>query len=328
MHSTEFQKITYLDLKSIEGRNIPLLPYWDGKTWYCWAPNSEQTKIISLEVGSPITGDYVAKTQENGSDLFIPFVNTVWQKATWIETYKIIETICDDFHCLAASVAKIKHIHKSRKDLNDVTCSLFVATELQYICIVARGIFDLLQEFISIVWNQKIFLLDQEMNKRKKGRKLPSTFSKIVLKEKLHPKTVQEISEEYFFPLDIASEYEKATMFFGFLRQYRDKVVHGYNSTPLIYTTDRGFCFNVKDKPFDQIATWNEKYKYNENLVSVLPWINQIINQTIYFSNSIVSAFERHNAFLPDIAPGYKIFVRGVCNKELVEMQNDVCWWD
>lgn len=36
MHSSEFEKIVYLDLKSIEGRNIPLLPYWDGKKWYWW----------------------------------------------------------------------------------------------------------------------------------------------------------------------------------------------------------------------------------------------------------------------------------------------------
>lgn len=302
------------------------MPFWDGDEWHLWIPHN--AGLIATNPIDAVLTDYVAQMAANKSDLFIPFVNTMWQKACWPDTYSIIKAICDDFHCLGASIAKLKYIHKSQHDLESGICSIFAATEVEYICIVARSIFDLLQEVISTIWNSKVTLLDPETQRKKNARKLPTSFAKIILKDKRTLKTSKEISTEYHLPGSIADQYVLQGQFFQVLRDYRDSIVHGFSRTPTIHTTERGFCIDPTHKPFDRVAGWEPHQRYNEHLVSLLPVLNQIIATSIDSCNCIMAAFEKHIKFPPEIAPGYKVFVRGLCNDALLEVQNNVSWWD
>lgn len=138
----EFSKIPYLDQSVLGGRVVPIMPLWDGQKWHMWVQADKN--LMQISIVNAVHTDYVAKQAAKDSDLFIPFVNRMRQQAGWRETAPLAQAICDDFHCLVTSLSKLKHIHKTREGVESTATSAYAATEVQYICVVARSISDLL----------------------------------------------------------------------------------------------------------------------------------------------------------------------------------------
>jgi hypothetical protein len=61
----ELRKLTYIDIEHLEGRNVKLMPFWDGTDWHLRVP---EAKVVDTT-----EGDYVAKAATKQSDLFITF---------------------------------------------------------------------------------------------------------------------------------------------------------------------------------------------------------------------------------------------------------------
>lgn len=326
----EFAKVPYLDKKVIGDRVVNLMPLWDGSTWQHWMPGPEG--LINLSVTKVVQSDYVAKAAASESDLLVPFVDLMWQRASWPEICPIIRTICADFHNLSTSTAKLRHFHRTRDMLGSGVAASFAATEIEYITISAIGIFDHLQELISHLWDGRVFLLDLEAEKKRKSRKLPPKFSKLVLTNKESAKTAEEISSQYHLPPTLAAEYVKHIAFFEQLRKVRNKVVHGLGSLPTLFSTEKGFCIDPKLFPFDAFTVWDDRHRYNDNLVSILPWLAHIVFHTIDACSALMAAFGKEIEFPPEIAPGYHVFVRGVNNDAVIDLlrchRGELIWWE
>ena len=65
--------------------------------------------------------------------------------------------------------------------------------------IVARSIFDLIQEVTAHFWNDGIRLLDPAAEAIRRQRKMPDTFAKIALNGDL-ARTAEEITQRYGVP--------------------------------------------------------------------------------------------------------------------------------
>lgn len=326
---TEFQKVPYLDCSAIGDRTVNLMPLWDGAQWSLWLPTHE--KLFEMHPVEAVVSDYVAREPALPSDLWIPFVDLMWQRASWPEICRHITAICDDFHNMATSVAKIRHFFDTRTMLRHGNASSFVATEVEYILTLCRAAFDLLQEAISTIWNKRVRLLDDQAESRRKRRHLPETFSKTVLKHKRGLKTQEELESEYGLPSIVADQYIKNASFFANLRDTRDNIIHRGHSSPGIFTTERGFCVNPDAKAFRGFD-WKEEHRYNKNIVSLLPWLARTITQTIFACNNITAALASAISFPPEIAPGYRIFVRGYNNQALFDLvsvdRGGSPWWN
>jgi hypothetical protein len=194
---TELNKLTYIDMKAIDDRVIPLLPFLnDQGHWELWVrgPNG----LIDIH-GVPVLSDYVSRHREQETDVYFEFINVMTKHTYWKEIVYFVDGIRHDFHNLGASLAKIDLFFELYKEKR--TVSLFVATETEYIFTVCKSIYDLLQEVISGFW-QKVQLTDIKLVKRN----LPNTFHKMVMYND-QIMSINEIEERYQLPTRLAMFY-------------------------------------------------------------------------------------------------------------------------
>ena len=324
----ELRKVTYLDTRQMDDRTVNLMPLWDGTHWRMWFPTP--SGLVEGKIADTTEGDYVGVTAAKPSDLFIPFVHLMWQRASWREICPLIIAICDDFHNMGTSVAKLRHFFGCRL-APPGGANRFASTELEYLATLTRTVFDLLQEMISIIWRERVKLLDESAETYRRGHQLPETFSKVALQDKESFKSADEIERQYRLPRLLAEQYASLGPFFLQLRDLRNRVVHGGSGIGWIFTTERGFCIDPKSPPFSSFKGWRPEHHYNENLTSVLPWIANMILQTINACNSLMSTFASIIQLPPEIAPGYYVFVRGPHNEALAEVlqvhSGALPWW-
>ncbi|PXX96671.1 hypothetical protein [Halomonas sp. LBP4] len=322
--------IPYLDASALHGRVAHLMPFWDGEEWHLWVPEGDRG-LMHLRPADAAHIDYVAKEPASQSDLLIPFVDFMWQHAGWPDVYPTISAIIDDFHNLATSVAKIDHFFEVRETLG-IGGTAFVATELEYLFVLSRSVFDLLQFAIASIWDKHIQLVDEEANRRKRRPK--ESFTKVVLKERKQPRTQAELMEANGFTPALASTYEKVAPFFIQILNARDGIIHGNKSagslTP-VYDTERGWCVHRKAKGISEFSVWTDEHRYNDNLVSLRPLLAHVVFGTISACGELVTSLARDIQFPPPIAPGHRIFVRGFHNEAITRLwevhQGGSAWW-
>jgi hypothetical protein len=322
--------IPYLRTEHLgDGRSVKLMPLWDGESWKMWIDTP--VGLTEVKIVDTMEGDYVARRAAKESDLFIPFIHLMWQCASWPEICPLISAISEDFHNMGTSAAKLRHFFDSRSRLPAGAASRFARTELEYLVMLCRSVFDLLQEIISTLWEKKVRLLDDTAEKRRRSSKLPETFSKLVLHDKKRARTASEIEAKFGLPSSLAAQYASLVPFFSELRDIRDDVVHGRRGLGRIFDTERGFCVEPKTAPFYSFNGWLPEHYYNENIVSILPWTANLILRTIDACNSLMNAFAQVITLPPEIAPGYFILVRGPNNEALKDLiqanSGGSTWW-
>jgi hypothetical protein len=309
---------------------VNLMPLWDGTDWHMWLDTP--VGLIKTKIIDTTEGDYLAKSAAKPSDLFIPFIHIMWQRASWNEICPLIIAISDDFHNMGTSVAKLRHFHENSQRIGNRGAHRFALTELEYLVTLCRTTFDLLQEMIALIWKTKVLLKDETAEAFRRARSLPKTFSKMVLHEKEQLRSTGEIETEFGLPKLLAEEYERIAPFFSELRRIRDRIVHGGSGFGMIFETERGFCVDPKKHPFNTFENWRPEHYYNANIASVLPWIADTILKTIDACSSLVATFGTVVQLPPPIAPDYVVFVRGYHNEafaELLSIQSGgSVWWD
>ncbi len=325
------KSVSYLKPENLgDGRVVNLMPLWDGNAWHLWVETPDA--LIEAKVLDVAEGDYIGKGAAKETDLFIPFIDFMWQRASWPEIVHVLRAIADDFHNMGTSVAKLRLFYDTRSKLAGNSSARFAATELEYLVMLCRTVFDLLQQMISITWGSNVQLLDAAAEKRRKQKKLPDTFSRMVLVDKERPLTPAEFESRYGIPPVLANEYARLIPFFIRLRRTRDNVVHRGKGIGFVFDTERGFCVNPKFSPFSDFTGWRPEHYYTENIASLLPWLADLILQTIDACNSLMRAFATVVMFPAEIAPGYRIFVRGAYNPALaqvLEVHNGGSpWWE
>lgn len=325
----ELEKVFYLKPEAVYGRTLLLMPFWDGFNWHQWV-EAPPGSFIKIQVVETVHSNYVANYRANESDLWIQFIDIMWQRASYPEIADAVRGIQDDFHLLGTCADKLRHYFETREQIAlDIRAS-YVRTELEYLLTVTRSTFDLLQEAIAYLWNNTTRLLDPELEAKRQTRKLPDSFTKMVLKDRHIVRPPDELMETYTLPPLLAECYSHYAAFFAALMQARDRVAHRGGSVETIFETKKGFCVDPKAKTFSSFQ-WQPKHYYNENIVSLLPWIAYVIFGTIEACNQIMLAFARTIMLPEEIAPGYRVFIRDPANRAIIRLgsvaEGKIVWW-
>lgn len=325
----QLKVMSHLNVEALGGRVLNLMAVWDGKQWHSWHPVGKS--LMKIQIAGVQDADYLAKTPHMPSDLFVPFVDMMWQRASWPEIVPLIHAIEADFRNMGTSIAKLKHFHMTRTMLPSGSATDFASTEIEYLIILCRTVFDLLQEIVARIWQGRVRLLAPEAERRRKARKLPDTFSKMCLKDKNIPRTAAELEELYALPRAMAEQYVHVTPFFAALRGFRDSIVHSGTEVEHLFETERGFCIPSESRLLAAIPGILV-HPYNKNLVSVLPWLSGVILTTIDICNSLVNAFASVVSLPEEVAPGYRVFLRTPNTPAIAEVLNvgngSSPWWD
>ena len=159
IEKSEFAKIPFIDSENIGGRVLTTLTFFEEGEWQIWLPSPKG--LIKIK-GCPAEANYFARIPEKDTDISLYFLNFMTQRACWTEAMPFVYGILNDIHNLGASLGKLDLFHRSFGDKNlDVT--RFASTEIEYIFGVCRSLFDLLQETIATLWQNKIRLLDKSI---------------------------------------------------------------------------------------------------------------------------------------------------------------------
>lgn len=144
------------------------------------------------------------------------------------------------------------------------------------------------------------------------------------------PRAAADLSQQYALPSALAEAYACHAPFFISLLKTRDRIVHGGTSVKSIFETEKGFCVDPKQPPFNDVA-WTAAHRYNENIVSMLPWVAHIVFGTIDACNDLAGTFANVISLPDEIAPGHRVFIRDPANPALIELQRissgDGTWW-
>ncbi len=227
--------LPYLNINALAGRSIPIHTFHDGNRWHLWL-QTENGFLQPLRVEDCIETVYLALKTAHISDAYFKFFNFIYKYVDNRTSLSFINALASDIFNIGTSLKKLDLFRSLGKDLGGR--SRIVSTELEYLLVVCRSVFDLLQEIICRIWEDVI--TDPSIQKRK----LTPSFSKMVLSGQ-DVISSQKIQEKYGLPPSLAIWYSECAPFFCELRDARDKIVHQPSDVPLIYIMDDSFSIGV-----------------------------------------------------------------------------------
>ncbi|MDP8218759.1 MAG: hypothetical protein P9M03_08540 [Candidatus Theseobacter exili] len=132
---------------------------------------------------------------------------------------------------------------------SNITLSRFVASDLEYLFIQLRSLFDNLQIIIKLIFKD-IKFTDKDIKKKE----LPDSFSKIVYKNNKSKngilRTRDEIIEKYPMPILFAEAYVNFGLFYKNIREIRDSIVHDGKNCGFIFSINKQFGLSIETELF------------------------------------------------------------------------------
>ncbi|NTB05770.1 hypothetical protein [Agrobacterium tumefaciens] len=325
---TTLNELPHIDTSNLCGRKVYLIPLWDKVSWKTWTP-IEDGNLLELSLVGVLRSDYLAEAAAHKDDVYIPFIELVWQHLSWPNIMREMSGLATDIHLMATIAAKLEHYHAAQEAIGKDLLTTFVNSEVEHLLVIARSMFDLLQAMIAHLWIEHVRIDDPALEKSRKQRPMQATFSKIVLDgQKL--RTATEIQEKYSIPAVMAEMYVKHAPFFQSVRTARDHVVHYGKSTDSVYATERGFCVNP-NAPYFRDFPWLDEHHYNENIVTLKPWLARLVGQTLEACSDILLSINNQIGFPPPLAPRHHVFIRDPAAPALLRLigASDVAdhWW-
>ncbi|MEX0595316.1 MAG: hypothetical protein WD512_02370, partial [Candidatus Paceibacterota bacterium] len=312
----------YLDITNVNGRVIPSLSYKnDEGKWILWVPMNEK---LTMLYACPAESEYISNKPDNENDVLLNFYNFFLKHISYPDINPKIRSIRDDFHNICTVIAKIDTYYNLKVDKN-IEVHRFVSTELEYLFVVCRSLFDLLQEIISGVWS-KVTIFDKQIHKKT----LPKSFREMIIKNnKLLSQ--EEIQSRYNIPESMAKYYFEIAPFFLVLREYRDKVVHSGKTVDIVFELENGFAVDKSSEPFASFNVWKESDFYNVNLASLRPVIHHIITITLKSCDDFIDVISSIIKFPPSLIPNHNIYTRGYHTTAYINLINTIeaqRWWN
>ncbi|MBD1865202.1 MULTISPECIES: hypothetical protein [Trichocoleus] len=143
------QDLPYIDLEALEGRPIPLHAFHDGTRWHIWVP-MENGLLQPIRVIDAVEMVYLASKPVRGSDACLVFIDFIYKCVRLKSTRSFTAALTSDVFNIGASLKKLD-LFRALEGIDGK--SRLVTTELEYLLLLCRSMFDLLQEIISRIWD-------------------------------------------------------------------------------------------------------------------------------------------------------------------------------
>ncbi|WP_441234478.1 hypothetical protein [Bradyrhizobium sp. 930_D9_N1_4] len=309
----QLTSIPFLDHGELSGRFLCSTMFYDGE-WHAWIDAGG--RLFKTQMW-PAETVYFGTRAEKPTDVCLHFLNLMAQRLNCYPISRQLFALQDDVYNVAASLAKIQHLHRSRKEFENGVTRL-VATELEYVHSVCRSVFDLWQEVLVAIWSN-IRLLDPAVKKRQ----LKKSYADMLFSAN-KPRTAQELTDRFGIPGPLAECYTRSTDFFADLRQFRDRVVHHGGGPQTIFDSDDGFLMVASRMPFRGPTLWRPDEFRPNDLVPLLPVVNFAIYRTIAICGEFSETLEQIFQLQPPTVPKFHLYLRGYFDAALMRAFEDV----
>lgn len=312
---SQIASIPFVDVANFGGRFLGSLTFHDGERWRVWFPTVENT-LVEVRSAWPAEGYYFAKVPQSPEDMHFRFLNFVAQHAAFPDLKLAVTGIMDDIANLSASLSKLKLLHSSRESVEH-GLERMAATEVEYILLVCRSLFDLLQEVATKLWD-----IVQPLDPAQRKGSMKRSFADVAIIRGV-PATAKQLTEKYGLPQDLADFYATSAPFFIELKKMRDSLIHSGSPAPQILHGDLGFLVPERLRPFSALGIWREDERKPNGLVPLMPAIAVIVYRTLIACERFSIAMRNNIALPPELVPGMAYFMRGYFNDYFVEVMED-----
>ncbi|WP_175772443.1 hypothetical protein [Paraburkholderia phenazinium] len=299
--SNQLAAIPYIDSAGLDGRFLSSTLFYDDNRWRFWT--AAEGRLFELKIVEPLEMFYFAREPQSEHDLYFHLLDFVAQRASIPGVKHAISGMMDDLLNFTTTVPKIELLHASRAEVGH-GINRMVTTEIEYLFSVCRGLFDLLQEVISGLWN-RVQLLEPSTVKKP----LKKSFNEMVTYEG-KPTTRESLQARFGLPEMLADMYIRTSGFFRELRQMRDNLVHRGSSVQTIFSDDEGFLISGHLRPFESMAIWRDEEKRPNGLVPLVPALSTMIYGTLSACGAFSHALEATIGFPTPLVPEMQLFLR------------------
>jgi hypothetical protein len=299
----ELSVINYLVIDDLQGRLVPLFPYYDGRDWEQWMSTSDG-RLQKIAMVNIYEGKYFSKDPCSVSDQYFYFIDFMVKHSYWPDVAPFVEGIYDDLQNMGACLDKIDLFFNAWK-LSKRDVRRFIITEIEYLFSVCRSLYDLLQETIVKMWRYVKF-----NDPNIKNRQLPSSFADMIIFGNLFL-SQGEIQKKRSIPEAMARYYFGQGEFFLWLREFRNYISHSGKSIDFVIANDQGFTISTNTKPFSSMNIWQASNSLPNDLGSVKSLSAFLIHNTLTALDEFAKVMEQTFIFPTDISPQNKIFIRG-----------------
>lgn len=304
--------------------NNALPDFTDDEDWLNFVPDDDGN--LKFFIGEPISGVYFGTEPENPeTDINMTFIELYYQRLSFPNIAGLFPSLLDDLRNLSAVLSKMAH-YQSSMPTGSFGIQRFIQTELEYLFLLSRSLYDGLQFIISNTWDL-VYAVDEEDNF---SAELPTnSFRKMALNGD-DPVSAQTLEEKYGIPESLAEFYSnEATTFFK-IRDFRDSIVHQGDSPEIIFITEEGLAVDSTAEPYCDFDVWDEDQLIENDLAPLWPFVAYVIDNTISALDRFLTGLLDKPLHLPyELAEGYNVYVRGphIGNVEYLEsLINDDPW--
>lgn len=309
------QHLPHVDVTNLRGRAIPMQCLYDDQgEWHMWVSDGQDG--LHKIVARPVEACYFAKAMARDEDIRISFIEFLDQRAGFDNLHGLARSVYSDVQNLSTSLAKLELMFRARKEWKGV--GRMAATELEYIFLNCRSLFDLFQEIVSRLW-KRIELFDSSVAKKN----LPTSYRRMVLHDEKQM-SVDQIAAKHGIPQSIAEAYASTAPFFEWLREYRDFIAHSGRSFDPVFVADSGFAVSAAEAPFSRMDIWCESNTLKNNLGSLKSASCHVISTTLDAIENVISSLQAVVQFPPPVVPGYSVFMCGPNIKYLSQLADSV----
>lgn len=305
--------------KELRGRVIPsgfiydpehdndnLPDFTDDEEWLNFIPDSKGN--LRFFIGEPISSVYFGKEAENPeTDVHLTFIELYVQRLSFPHIAGLFPGFLDDIRNISTVLSKIAH-YQSHFSNGTLEIQRFVQTELEYLFMVSRSIYDGLQFIISNTWGM-IFAVDETEDY---SAELPTgSFRKMAL-DKGEPVSPRTLRSKYGIPDALAEFYSSEAPIFSKIRDYRDSIVHQGDSPETIFVTEDGIAVDSTAEPYNEFEAWKEDQLIENDLAPIWPFVAHIVDQTLSSLDRFLVGLLEKPLHLPhELAEDYNVYIRG-----------------
>jgi hypothetical protein len=313
------QKIPFLKSPLDPKHAIVTLQFFVDKQWHCWLPHGD--KLVKMSMW-PVEANYFGDRPERDTDQCFELLHMIAQRTLGAEMYRSFHAMWNDFQGLSASLAKMRLYHANR-DNDEYGIRRFVQSEIEYLTILCRSVFDLLQELVRL-HVARIHVPDGPQ-----PQELPTSFRDVVHKNK-QDLSVDEIVARYDLLRPIAEWYVRHRAFFMQLRSIRDRIVHRGSTVEMVFSTNRGFAVSRDNDPFNGLYAWPSDCELPNGLVPIRPVLATMIKNTLSACDDFAATLSSSIAMPENLAPNLNLYSRGINDREFGALEDSIAHlhWD
>jgi hypothetical protein len=259
----KLDEVPYLTCVPRDGRALLFQPWYDidTRSWHMYA-EIDPDSYIRMQLHGMSSGTYYAQGPAYPKDLDFNLGTLIAQHLSFPPVASAFYALIHDIQLLAASLEKLELIRATVT--NHTLGSFLVETELEYLFVLLRSMYDLLQKVAKRVGK---FLCNSDGTPP--IAELPDSFASVVLDGE-RARTEAELNAKYRLPHMLASFYVQQTPLFVSIRAIRVAREHHGKGLPAVFITEQGCGISQEGSPaWTSLDVWKRNKPLPNGIGSV-----------------------------------------------------------